>query len=667
VIEPITFPKEICQDFSRACRKEWLETNGRGGYSASTIALANTSRHHGLLVGAVEPPFRPHVFLSSLEDALEIEGRKFFLSNHFYPGSVFPKGYEYLIEFRQDPFPTFVYEIGDAWLEKTIFLVHGEDTVVILYRLLSSDVPVKLLVRPLTAFRECDVLTGENPKLDPGLRTSKGEIVFQPYQSLPALFFNHNAVIVDKESYWYKNFEYAAEEIEEKGFREDLFSPFSLLYSFSATNEVFLVASTRSAQGMNLDEIFRREMERREKIDASFPTKDQPWGFLWQTAESFLVSDRFGSKMLKAGYLSARENLRDTLLSLHGISLVRGRPEEARDVLVFCSRRFREEGLFPPKNDFREKGRGCREVEIPLWYAEAVQDYLKYSDAAETVEKEFYPLLKKIIQACQRGIPGLLSAGKDGLLEIFRDGQKESASGAPGGAPNPWAKPAALNALWYNALSILRELAVRFGEPQLGMEYASLAKTVRENFNRIFWIEAKNCLCHCVTPQGNDEILRPDVIFALSLSFPVLEEPRWKSVIEAVEKELLTPFGLRTLSPGAPDYFSLCEGSESRRNMIRERGAVQPWLLGAFFTAVIRTFGDSREVRIKMRERIEPLLEHICDAGLGSVSEMFDGDLPHAPRGCVSYGLNVAELLRVYELLKGMRISTSSPKEFILR
>ncbi|HNV85755.1 MAG TPA: glycogen debranching enzyme N-terminal domain-containing protein [Candidatus Omnitrophota bacterium] len=667
MIEPITFPKDICQDLALACRKEWIETNGLGGYAASTLALANTSRHHGLLVSAVEPPFKPYVLLSSLEDALEIEGHKFYLSNHFYPGSVFPKGYENLIEFRQDPFPTFVYEIGDAWLEKTVFLVHGEDTVVILYRLLSSDVPVKLIVRPLTAFRAADTLTGENPKLNASLRTSKGEVVFQPYQSLPALFFNHNAVILDKESYWYKNFEYAAEEIEEKGFREDLFSPFSLLYSFSSTNEVFLVASTHSKQEASLDEIFQREMERREKIDASFPTKDQPWGFLWQTAESFLVNDRLGKRALKAGYLSSRENPRNTLLSLHGISLVRGRPEEARDILIARSREFEEAGFIPLKNEPEEGVSRIRKIETPLWYAEAVEDYFRCSDAAETVEKEFYPLLKKIIQTYRRGIPGLFGTGQDGLLEILNPGRRESGPGAPDRPLQSRIKPVALNALWYNALSILRELTVRFGEPQMGMEYAALAKTVRESFNRDFWLEGKGHLCHGVTEQGKDETLRPCSIFAMSLSFPVLDESRWKSQIVAVEKELLTPFGLRTLPPGAPGYVPSCEGNEGRRACACGQGAVHPWLLGAFFTGVIRTFGDSREVRIKMREAIDPLLEHVYDAGLGSLSEMFDGNPPHISRGCASYALNVAELLRVYELLKGLRISATSPKEFILR
>lgn len=668
-MEAITFPRDVCRDFSRACTKEWLETNGLGGYASSTVCLANTRRYHGLLVTANEPPSRRHVLLSSLEDGIEVDGQKFHLSNHYYPGTVFPKGYEYLIEYRADPFPTFVYRIGDTWLEKVLFLVQGENTLGVVYRLLGNDLPVKLFVRPLTAFRGVTQLTDENPGLDPAVHTARGEIRVQPYPSLPSLYFYHDAVVVEKNGYWYKSFEYPDEESEEMGYREDIFSPFSLLYSFSSCDEVFLVVTTDPKQGWNFQEAFSGEKERREKIAENLPAKERAWGLLWQTAEGFIAYPRDGKGTLVAGYPFLPDLTRDALLSLHGLLLVRGKYEEAKTLLFSVARSIKG-GLLPDCLSGAKPEEAYRAADIPLIFAEAVFDYLGYSDDVETVEKELYPAIRKIFRAYREGIPGVLRTDEDGLIEIAGPGVMRTwMNAAVEGVPvTPRdGKTVEINALWHNALMILRELGGRFGNPKLAEECSDLAGKAKEAFNRLFWCEEKGYLFDRVKRGECDGSLRPNQIFAVSLSFPALDPSRWKKIVEACEKELFTPFGLRTLEPGNADYAGRCEGNEAEKNKALHQGTVWPWLLGPFFTAFLRAFGDSRELKSKFRESIAPLLAHLEDFGLGSISEMFDGAPPHFPRGSISHALAVAEFLRIYEVLKASEIPPPRPKEIILR
>ena len=238
-MEPILIGKNICQDFAKCIHREWVDANGLGGFASSTVGLINTRRYHGLLVAATKPPEERYVLLSSLEESVEIEQEKFFLSAHLYPGSVYPRGFQYMVQFSMDPFPTFIYEVGETQIRKTIFMLQKENTVVIVYKLLQSEVPVKLEVRPLIAFRGYHGLASENSVINRRAETGKGEIQIHPYPSLPPLHFLHSAVITDKSGYWYKNFEYARELERGLDYREDLYSPFSLIYSFVSSDEVY--------------------------------------------------------------------------------------------------------------------------------------------------------------------------------------------------------------------------------------------------------------------------------------------------------------------------------------------------------------------------------------------------------------------------------------------
>src|SRR3989338_3561975 len=667
-MEPILIGKNICQDFAKCIHREWVDANGLGGFASSTGGLINTRRYHGLLVAATKPPEERNVLLSSLEESLEIEQEKFFLSAHLYPGSVHPRGFQYLLQFSMDPFPTFIYEIGETQIRKTIFMLQKENAVVITYKLLQSEVPVKLEVRPLIAFRGYHGLASENPAINRRAETGKGEIQIHPYENLPPLHFLHNAVITDKSGYWYKNFEYARELERGLDYREDLYAPFSLIYSFVTTDEVYLVASTQNKKDFDLSDAVDRELERRTQVAASFPTKDRVWSYLWQTAETFLVDRRGGEKGVIAGYHWFGDWGRDTMISLHGLLLLRGKFEEARDILVSYSH-YVNQGIIPNRfPDFGETPE-YNTVDASLWYINAVYDYLEYSDDLSTVETKLYPVLKKIVKYYREGThlgirmdkDGLIQAGSGNVALTWMDARVRDVPVTP-----RHGKPVEVNALWYNALCVMARLAERFGDNKLKEEYAALAEQVKASFNRLFWCVEKNCLYDVIGAKP-DASLRPNQIFAVGLPFPVLDEKKWKDVLRAVEDELLTPMGLRTLSPKDPKYVPFYEGDSEKRDMSYHQGTVWPWLMGTYVAACLRAFGKAKEVKMKIRRQLDGLLEHVEDVGLGSVSEIFDAEYPHTARGCVSQAWSVAELLRAYELLKSDEIKLQQPKEFILR
>lgn len=668
-MEPILIGKSICQDPAKFLQKEWLETNRLGGYSSSTVGLVNTRRYHGLLVAAFKPPVERYVLVSALEETVEINHEKFFLSAHVYPGTIYPRGFEYLSQFSQEPFPSFIYEIGEVRIQKTIFTLNRENTVVVSYKLLGPAADIKLSVTPLIAYRDYHSLTVENPVLNGNLETAKGSVRMQPYPNLPPLHFVHNAVITDKSGYWYKNFEYLREMERGLDYREDLYSPFTLIYSFHGTDEVFLCASTQAKKDFDFSDAMDAELERRMRIQAACPAKERLWSYLWQTADTFVVDRRGGERGLIAGYHWFGDWGRDTMISLHGLLLIQGKYEEARDILLSYSN-YVNQGIIP--NRFPDVGDTpeYNTVDASLWYINAAYEYLEYSDDVKTAESRLYPVIKKILKFYREGThfgirmaaDGLIEAGAGRVALTWMDARVREVPVTP-----RHGKPVEINALWYNALMIGAELAGRFGDSKLKGEYEALASRTKEGFNRLFWCEEKRHLYDVVTPESSDSSLRPNQLFSISLPFAVLDEKKWKEVLRILEEELLTPYGFRTLSPKDPRYIAHYEGDPDRRDSSYHQGTVWPWLLGPFVAAYLKAFGPSKEVKMKMKRRLDLLLEHVEDYGLGSVSEIFDADPPHTPRGCVSQAWNVAELLRAYELLRSDEARFFQPQEFSLR
>jgi predicted glycogen debranching enzyme len=650
----IRFDERTCRDLDEALTREWLETNGLGGYSSSTVAGLNTRRYHGLLVAATKPPVGRVVMLSKLEESLVVDGRRYELSSNQYPGTIHPQGYQYQTGFRLDPFPVFTYEVEGILIEKTVFMVHGENTTVIQYEFQKSadgqppTADCTFEVRPLVAFRDYHSLARENGALDARVLSKDGLVTSRPYADYPSLHLAHEAGKVDDAGYWYRNFEYREERARGFDFTEDLFSPFVLRFELGGRKRLSLIASTERRAARRADEWREAEAARRRKIVGRAPSAGgELVRALVAAADQFIVA-RGEEKSVIAGYHWFSDWGRDTMISLPGLTLATNRPEIARSILSEFARHV-DEGMLP--NRFPDAGERpeYNTVDATLWYFEAVGAYLAYTNDEEFVRDELYDVLVGILGWHARGTRYNIYVDADGLLDSGAEGVQLTWMDAKVGN---WVvtprrgKAVEIQALWYNALRVMEDLARRFGDEERENLYAAMAERARENFNRTFWNEDAGCLYDVVGGDGRDASIRPNQIFAVSLAHSMLSAERARRVVQTVERELLTPYGLRTLARGEAQYRPRYEGDSWSRDGAYHQGTVWAWLMGPFITAYLKVNERSSGSRARAEVWLMRFREHLSEAGLGQVSEIFDADPPHAPRGCVAQAWSVAELLR---------------------
>jgi predicted glycogen debranching enzyme len=643
----IEFGAEVCRDLREATAREWLETNGLGGFASSTLAGLNTRRYHGLLVAATRPPVGRTVLLSKLEETLVIGGRRYELSANQYPGVVHPQGHQYLSRFRLDPFPVFTYRVEGLELEKSVVMLHGENTTCVRYALRGVAEGARLEVRPLIAFRDYHATTHENGSLDARVHVEDGMLTVAPVEGLPALHFAHEGGEVEREGYWYRNFVYAEEEARGLDSTEDLFSPFALSFGLNRGREVSIIASTEWRDARRAGELVRAEVERRERVLRNAPTDDEAVRALTAAADQYVVA-RGGQKTVIAGYHWFGDWGRDTMIALPGLALVTKRFDAARQILDEFSRHV-SRGMLP--NRFTEAGEQpeYNTVDATLWYFEAVRALVAYTGDDEFVRANLYGVLKEIIEWHERGTrygirvddDGLLAAGEEGAQLTWMDAKVGDRVITPRRG-----KPVEVQALWYNALRVLEGLARRFGLEEDARRYGAMAARALDSFNGQFWNESAGCLYDVVDGDARDASLRPNQIFAVSLHHALLSGERARRVVEAVGRELLTPYGLRSLAPSDPLYSGRYGGGPAERDAVYHQGAVWAWLVGPYVTAYLKVRGRTPDSVGYARSVLAPLVGHLKEACLGHVSEIFEGDAPHAPRGAVAQGWSVAELLR---------------------
>ena len=646
----IEFGQDICRDLREATAREWLETNGLGGFASSTVAGLNTRRYHGLLVAATQPPVGRTALLSKLEETLVVAGRRYELSANQYPGVVHPQGHLLMSRFRLDPFPVFTYRVEGFELEKSVVMLHGENTTCVRYslrRIDAGETDVRLEVRPLITFRDYHALTHENGALDSRVRVEEGLLTVTPYEGLPALHFAHEWGEVEAAGYWYRNFNYAEEQARGLDSTEDLFSPFALKFDLGKRNEVSIIASTERHAARRAGELIRAEVERREEMLKSSPSNDEVVRMLTAAADQYVVA-RGRQKTVIAGYHWFGDWGRDTMIALPGLTLVTGRFDVARSILAEFARHV-SEGMLP--NRFTEAGEApeYNTVDATLWYFEAARALVAYTNDAEFVRAELYPVLREIIDWHERGTrygirvddDGLLAAGEEGAQLTWMDAKVGDRVITPRRG-----KPVEIQALWYNALRVMEEFAREFGFVSDEGKYAGMASRARDSFNALFWNEELGCLYDVVDGTARDASMRPNQIFAVSLRHSMLSAERARLMVEAVERELLTPYGLRSLASSDPQYSGRYGGGPAERDAVYHQGAVWAWLIGPFVTAYLKVHGRTSETVQRTQDLLAPLVAHLKEVCLGHVSEIFEGDAPHAPRGAVAQAWSVAELLR---------------------
>ena len=660
----IEFNQEICANLDEALSREWLETNGLGGFASSSIIGLNTRRYHGLLVAATRPPVGRLVLLSKLEETVVVDGHRFELSANQYRGVIHPQGHQYLQRFRLDPFPIFTYVVEGIEIEKSLFMAHGKNSTFIQYkfRIPSSESqesnddgafipppssPILFEARPLIAFRDYHSTTHENGALNPAVATEAAWITFTPYEGLPSLHLAHNAGEVEKTGWWNRNFEYAEERERGLDFKEDLFNPCALKFDLSKRSEAIIIASTERHDIESLDAYRSAEIARRKSVLARSPSDEELVRALVSAADQYIVA-RGDRKTIIAGYHWFSDWGRDTMIALRGLTLVTGQADVAKSILLEFARHV-DQGMLP--NRFPDAGETpeYNTVDATLWFFESIRALAKYTGDYDFIRANLYDVLKDIVSWHERGTrygihvdaDGLLAAGEDGVQLTWMDAKVGDWVVTPRRG-----KPVEIEALWYNALRVMEHLAHEFGFEEDEQKYGEMAARTHYSFNQLFWNETAQCLYDVVDGSVRDGSIRPNQIIAASLPYTMLSREKAKRVVEVVERVLLTPYGLRSLARNDPQYYGRYEGVLESRDAVYHQGTVWAWLMGPFITAYVNTHGRTQKSRQQAAAWLAALREHLSEAGLGHISEIFDADEPHRARGCIAQAWSVAELLR---------------------
>ena len=631
---PISFDATATFDLEQAGSREWLEANGLGGWASGTLAGCHTRRYHGLLVAATRPPVGRMVLLSKLAETVEMDGLRIELDTNRYPGAVSPRGYEHLKSFTLDPMPTFVYEAEGIRLKKTIAAVHGENTTVVLFELMEAPAAITLELLPLIACREDHALQQANAAIrmaDASFR--EGVFRARPYDGAPELFVQADKASFTAAPDWYFRFEYVREAERGLDAHEDLFCHGVFRRPLAQGERFGVIVSTGDVTGRDPFALVDKERARRKAIAPAVEGGDEVARTLALSADSFVVRHGDDLRTIIAGYPWFPAWGRDTLIALPGLCLATGRHEDAKKILRAFARSV-------------EYG----SADAALWFFVAAHRYLEATGDEEFVLRELLPALEEIVDGHERGTHDGIRLDDDGLVHAGEPGVQltwmDAKVGDRGVTPR-YGKPVEIQALWYNALAVLADLKKRAGQTADAAALVTRARNVRERFVELFWNEDASCLFDVVDGDRKDASIRPNQIFALSLPYPLLPKDKARAVLAVVEAQLLTPYGLRSLAPDDPAYRGRYEGGPDERAASYHQGTVWSWLLGPYTDALVKTNGAVGKP--KARKVIEGLIPHLHEAGLGTISEIFDGDAPHAPRGCPAQAASVGEALRVFK------------------
>jgi predicted glycogen debranching enzyme len=654
-VSVVRFGAEVVQDPARAARLEWLLADGLGGYASSTVLGLNTRRYHGLLVAALEPPVGRMVLLSKLDEVLELRGRRIELATNAYPGGILqPAGFEHAVSFGLDPLPTLCWEGEDWRLTKVVSRAHGEAGTAVVYAY--EGPAARLELRPLLAYRDHHALQHENDAVRGDVGRDGLDIVVAPYVGCPQLRLRVPRASWESDGLWYRAFDYAREMERGLDHLEDLWSPGR--FSVALPGECLVpVLAWAGSIPVNSDAVAIVSAERRRLREARSGSEGV-LGALKQAADAFPVPRGEGASVI-AGYHWFEDWGRDSMISLPGLCLATGRFEEARRILAEYAKSV-DQGMLP--NRFPDRG-GPPEfnsVDASLWFVVAVERFLEATGDRTFIRAHLEDAVFAILEAYRRGTrhdihmtgEGLISQGEPGLQATWMDAKVGETVITPRRG-----LAIEIQALWYNALLLGAELLRERGDGSRSGEWSSLASRARDAAVRLFWSEERGYLADVVQGTTVDLSLRPNQLYAIGLPHALLPRDKAVRVLDAVRGQLLTPAGLRSLAPSDPGYRGRYTGGVLERDAAYHQGTVWPFLAGVYFEALIRVHGE--DGKDEARDWLRAFAPHLDAAGLGYVSEVFDGDAPHHPGGTIAQAWSVAELLRIAARVAGR---PSSPR-----
>ena len=670
------FTKESL-NLENALDKEWLITNGIGGYSSASIIGANTRKYHGLLVASLTPPGRRFVILSKLDESIEVRNRKYNLYTNIGKEYI-SKGYEYQESFEKTVVPTFTYKVGKIEITKTICMDYGKNTVGIYYKIKNGAYKSKLTLAPIINFRDFHTVnTNHIFDVKQIIKGNKVRVVVDGNSYTPIYMNISDGKYIEHQNDSFNNMFYIEEE--KRGFEavENHAVPGRYEIEIKAKEEKeisFVCSLEENIEEINVKDLIKKEEKRINEIyensalvkERTTTKKQEKENELIKTfiraTDNFVVNRHsFGLHTLLAGYHWFLDWGRDALISFEGTLLITKRFDIARELLRTGIRDVKY-GLVPNGYSGYDNRPLYNSVDASLLLFEAIQKYIDYTKDYKFVKEEMYETMKTIIENYCNGIDvdenniyldrdGLIVSGTENTQNTWMDVKFQGKAVTPRNG-----KAVEVNSLWYNANKIMQELSIRFGHPINAMKYKELAEMCKVSFNDKFYNERTKCLYDVL----GDGKIRPNQLFALSLTYPILDlnSEVTKNVIDVVEKKLLNAYGLKTLAKGEENYVEVYEGDEKHRDLSYHQGITWPWLLGLYYNALknIKNNIENKEEKEKLEEKINKFIEktkktfskEIEERGcIGSIAELYDSKTPNLPKGTIAQCWSVAEVFRI--------------------
>lgn len=656
------FGREVTGNLAVAEAREWLVTNSIGGYASGTIAGHLTRRYHGLLMAALQPPLGRTLLLAKLEETVEYDGiypdnGRFYelFCNRWGDGAIEPEGYKYLDRFHlEGTTPVWTFAIGNALLEKRIWMQPGANTTYIQYKLVRATGPMTIDARMLVNYRDYHATTIMDEREVDIHEVENGLSLLLEENSVPFYLLSERAEITPQFD-WFEDFLLSVEDYRgQRDIHDDHMKAGRIRQTLRLGESFAIIASTDPAPNLDAEDALAQRVayENDLLITAGVEKAEPALQQLVLAADQFIVQrptakDANGRSII-AGYHWFGDWGRDTMVSLPGLTLNTKRPEIAASILRTYAQ-FLDQGMIP--NRFPDAGEKpeYNTVDATLWYFEAVRAYYAHTQDKELLA-ELYPILETIIKWHKRGTrynihmdatDGLIYAGEEGIQLTWMDAKIGNWV-----VTDRIGKPIEINALWYNALRTMAGFAHELNLDS--SHYDTLADKTQQGFARYWNAEMGYCYDILDGPDGHDGKLRPNQLFAISLPHSPLSEAQSQSVVDACSRHLLTGYGLRSLSPDDEDYIGHYGGDQLKRDGAYHQGTVWGWLLGSFVEAHLRVYQDPKIAQ----SFLFPLIQELVDNGVGSISEIFDGDPPFTPRGCIAQAWSVAELLRVWQKIE---------------
>lgn len=640
----LRFEKAVMTNLEESLRRELLRTNRSGAYSCSTIVDCNTRKYHGLLVVPVpELDDENHVLLSSLDVTVIQHGAEFNLGLHKYQGNNYsPKGHKYIREFDCDKVPTTLYRVGGVLLKKEVVFQHYEDRILIRYTLVDAHSATTLRFRPFLAFRSVRQFTHENSTasreyhlIDNGIKTC----MYAGYPDLYMQFSKKNEFVFQPD--WYRGVEYPKEQERGYASNEDLYVPGYFEMPIKKGESIVFAASTSSIRISGLKTLFDKEVEERAPRDNFFHC-------LVNAAHQFHKHEKNDDRYLLSGYPWFKSRARDTFISLPGLTLAIDEQDYFELVMKTAAKGLRE---FMQNKPLTVHISEIEQPDVPLWAIWAVQQYAKSAGNAKCIEM-YGDLLKEIISYIIEGGHPNLRLDENGML--YSNGRDKAVTWMNSTANGRPVVPRTgyiveFNALWYNALKFCAALSAEVGNSEFAESLEQRAELCKESFVATF-LNEYGYLLDYVDGGMMDWSVRPNMIFAVAFDYSPLNQDQKKSVLDVCTRELLTPKGLRSLSPKSGGYNPMYVGPQTQRDYAYHQGTAWPWLGGFYMEACLKLY---KRTRLRFIERqMVGYEDEMNYHALGTISELFDGNPPFHGRGGMSFAMNVAEILRTLKLLE---------------